>query len=320
MKSIINISDNLVCGIDGGGSVTKVVIADLHGNIVNYFSVASINHYGVGIEKAKKCYSGIAATLNEKLGCLPSVIFVGHSAFSTLVDKEKVEELTDGVFQNAVVIFHADVYSALLAFTMGKAGAVLIAGTGSMACGIDANGTYHTVGGWGQTLGDEGSGYYLGIEGMKAAIHGFEGLAESTILTDKLIQYFKVEKLEEVIEKFYNPPIEKKEVAAFAVEVDAAAMMGDAVAIKILEDAAHWLYRLAIAIAHKCNTDNVGYYGSAINHNNTIRTILKQKLTAHNITLAKPIFTAEIGAVFGALQEKGITITDEMMVNLSKYT
>lgn len=319
MKAIINISDNLVCGIDGGGSVTKVVVTDLYGNIVDYFSVASINHYGVGIDKAKTCYSEIAERLLTKLGCLPSVIFVGHSAFSTLVDKEQVDELTDGVFQSAVVIFHADVYSALLAFTMGKAGAVLIAGTGSMTCGIDANGTYHTVGGWGQTLGDEGSGYYIGIEGMKAAIHGFEGLAESTILTDKLIQYFNIRKLEELIEKVYNPPIEKKEVAAFAKEVDAAAMMGDAVAIRILENAAHWLYRLAIAIAHKCNTDNVGFYGSVINHNNTIHSHLKQKLALHHITLLKPSFPAEIGSVFGALQIKGIKITDDMLLNLSKY-
>jgi N-acetylglucosamine kinase-like BadF-type ATPase len=309
----------LVCGIDGGGTVTKVVVADVHGNIVDHFFAASINHYGVGIEKAKKCYSTIAKSLIEKLGCVPSVVFVGHSAFSTLVDKEKVNELTDGVFQDALVIFHADVYSALLAFTMGKAGAVVIAGTGSMACGIDEVGNYHTVGGWGQTLGDEGSGYFIGIEGMKAAIRAYEGLGEATTLTDKLRQYFKVEHLEDVIEKVYNPPIEKKDVSAFAKEVDAAALMGDAVAVKILEEAAHWLYVLAVSIAHKCNADNVGYYGSVIHNNSRISAILKGKLTSQNITLVKPDFPAEIGAMYGALQAKGIIITDEIMVNLSKY-
>ena len=66
--------------------------------------------------------------------------------------------LPTGVFHPSKVVFHSDVYIALLSFTMGNPGAVLISGTGSMACGIDAEGVYHTAGGWGQVLGDEGSG------------------------------------------------------------------------------------------------------------------------------------------------------------------
>lgn len=311
--------EGLLCGIDGGGSITKIVVADLRGNVVFSFQTDSINHYGVGIEKAKKCFGAIADRLLGQLGCLPSVIFVGNSALSDLAEEAQVRLLTDGIFDKSTVVFHSDVYIALLAFTMGQAGAVLIAGTGSMACGIDIAGNYRTAGGWGQTLGDEGSGYYIGIEGMKAAIRAYEGMASPTLLTEKLLQYFHLQNWPDLIDKVYHPPIEKKEIAAFAIEVENAAFAGDQTAAKILEDAAHWLYRLALVITAKCQTKRLGYFGSVITHNQTIRSRLIQLLKPHEIDLVESPFTPEIGAIFGAFQEKGVVITDEIRANLSKY-
>lgn len=313
-------SEALVCGIDGGGTVTKVVVANLSGRVVFDFQADSINHYGVGLANAQACFGLIAERLAEQLGCLPGLIFVGNSALSDLADQALVQALTKGVFQKSTVIFHSDVYIALLGFTMGRAGAVLIAGTGSMACGVDPHGNYHTVGGWGQTLGDEGSGYYIGLEGMRAAIHGYDGLIPPTTLTERLLRYFELNTLAEIIAKIYDPPIEKKEIASFAIEVAQAAQAGDAAAANIVENAAQWLYRLALSITRTCTTQTLGYIGSVISHNSFIHTQLTQRLTPHGITLAKPLFSPEIGAIFGAFQAKGITITNDITKNLSTYT
>ena len=46
---------------------------------------------------------------------------------------------------------------------------VVIAGTGSIAVGVDADGRTARAGGWGHILGDEGSGYDLGHRGLNAA-------------------------------------------------------------------------------------------------------------------------------------------------------
>lgn len=319
MKAISSLSDELVCGIDGGGSVSKIVVADLSGNTVFSFQTDSFNHFSVGIDKAKQCFGYIADNLLKEFGCLPSLIYVGNSALSGLADNNQVKILTNGVFQNSKVIFHSDVFVALLGFTMGNAGAVLIAGTGSMACGIDPKGKYHTVGGWGQLLGDEGSGYYIGIEGMKAALRGAEGMTESTLLTRRLIQYLNIKKLDEIFEKVYSPPIEKKIIAAFAVEVEKAALLGDAAAEKILRDAAEWLTRLALVISNLCKTSNLGFYGSVIIHNKLIHSILNENLELNGITFSKPKFPPEIGAVLGAYQEKKITISDSIVENLLQY-
>ncbi len=138
--------------IDGGGTTTKVVVCNLEGQMVHSFQTGTINHYGADIPKVRENFAAIAAKLLAKFACLPGTIFTGNSALDGHAEDALVQHLTNGVFQPSKVVFHSDVYIALLSFTKGNPGAVLISGTGSMACGIDAGGVYHTAGGWGQVL------------------------------------------------------------------------------------------------------------------------------------------------------------------------
>ena len=193
-------------------------------------------------------------------------------------------------FHPSKVVFHSDVYIALLSFTMGNPGAVLISGTGSMACGIDAGGVYHTAGGWGQVLGDEGSAYHIALKGIKAALHAYDGLSEPTQLSARVMKFFDLKKMSDIIDKIYNPPVEKSVIAAFATEVDKAAEQGDSVALHILESEAEWLYKLALAITGKCKTQNLGYYGSVLKQNERIRSKLSTLLAKQNISLQVPGF------------------------------
>lgn len=62
-----------------------------------------------------------------------------------------------------------DVYMALYGLTKGEEGILLISGTGSMGVAIDKDTNLHTVGGWGRPTNDNGSGYYIAVEGIKAA-------------------------------------------------------------------------------------------------------------------------------------------------------
>ena len=312
-------SSELLCGIDGGGTTTKVVVSNLKGNVVCSFLSDTINHYGAGSAKVAKTFKGIASKLNKKLECLPSIIFVGNSALEGLANDALVLELTQGAFTPSKVVFHSDVYIALLGFTLGNAGAVLISGTGSMACGIDDAGKYYTVGGWGQTLGDEGSGYHMAINGIKAALRAHDGLQEPTILSQKLKSFFGLNHLHDIIDKVYNPPAEKSFIAAFSIEVANAAEEGDLCAIKIHAEEARWLYKLALSVTNKCKTTNLGYYGSVLTRNSMIRNQLQEKLAVHSIHIQEPLFKPEIGALIGAFEESGNRINDDIFKNLAKY-
>ena len=313
-------SDKLLCGIDGGGTTTKVVVCNIEGQVMESFQTGTINHYGAGIPKARENFASIADKLLAEFDCLPGTIFVGNSALDGLAEDSLVQEVTNNVFKTSKVVFHSDVYIALLSFTMGNPGAVLISGTGSMACGIDAGGVYRTAGGWGQVLGDEGSGYHMALKGIKAALRAYDGLGEPTQLSASVMKFFDLEQMPDIIDKIYNPPVEKSVIAAFAIEVDIAAEQGDKVALDIIENEAKWLYKLAIAITSKCLTQNLGYFGSVLNHNEKIRSKLSALLAKQNIKLQIPGFTPEIGALIGAFQESGNPITDSVINNFAKYS
>jgi glucosamine kinase len=312
-------SDELYCGIDGGGTATKVVVCNLEGQMLHSFQTGTINHYGAGIPKVRENFAAIAAKLHAKFACLPGTIFTGNSALDGLAEDTLVQELTNDVFHPSKVVFHSDVYIALLSFTMGNPGAVLISGTGSMACGIDSGGVYHTAGGWGQVLGDEGSAYHLALNGIKAALRSYDGLSEPTKLSASVMEFFKLKKMSDIIDKIYNPPVEKSVIAAFATEVEAAADEGDKVSLDIIESEAKWLYKLALAITGKCKTQNLGYFGSVLNHNDRIRSKLSALLAEQFISLQAPRFKPEIGALIGAFRESGNKVTDSVINNFLKY-
>lgn len=313
-------SGKLLCGIDGGGTITKVVVCDQEGQLVYSLQTGTINHYGAGVQKVRENFAVIAEKIKARFDCMPGTIFVGNSALDGLAEESLVQELTHNVFQSSKVVFHSDVYIALLSFTMGNPGAVIISGTGSMACGIDTGGAYHTAGGWGQLLGDEGSGYHMALKGIKAALRSHDGLGESTQLVARVMTFFDLKEMPDIIDKIYNPPVEKSAIAAFATEVDAAAGEGDKVAIDIHENEAKWLFKLAMAITSKCKTHNLGYFGSVLQKNDMIRSTLSALLAKQNIHLREPAFTPEIGALIGAFQEAGIPVTQSVIQNFLKYS
>jgi N-acetylglucosamine kinase-like BadF-type ATPase len=187
-----------------------------------------------------------------------------------------------------------------------------------MACGIDAGGVYHTAGGWGQVLGDEGSAYHMALKGIKAALRTYDGLSEPTQLSASVMKFFDLKKMSDIIDKIYNPPVEKSVIAAFATEVEIAADKGDTVALGIVENEADWLYKLALTITRKCKSQNLGYYGSVLNHNDRIRSKLSALLAKQFINLQVPGFQPEIGALIGAFRESGNHVSNTVIDNLSK--
>jgi glucosamine kinase len=87
---------------------------------------------------------------NRQAGKL--ALFVDH-----LAELEALEVISDG-------------YAALLGAHGGKAGAIVIVGTGSVGVSLDDEGAIRQVGGWGPVAGDEGSGNWLGRRAVHLAL------------------------------------------------------------------------------------------------------------------------------------------------------
>ncbi|GAA1830940.1 N-acetylglucosamine kinase [Agromyces salentinus] len=81
------------------------------------------------------------------------------------------------------VALAVDALTAHLGALGGRAGAVVAVGTGAIALGTDLDAVWRRVGGWGHLWDDRGSGVWIGIEALKAAIRTHDGVtADATAL------------------------------------------------------------------------------------------------------------------------------------------
>ncbi len=114
-----------------------------------------------------------------------------------------------------------DVVGAWATATGARPGVGAIAGTGSNVFGVGADGRGWRAGGWGHQLGDEGSGYWLGLQSIKAALRDRERSGPETALSDAAVEHFGVASVEALAALVYSKPLTKGEIAALAIETGA---------------------------------------------------------------------------------------------------
>ncbi|HVT96999.1 MAG TPA: BadF/BadG/BcrA/BcrD ATPase family protein, partial [Acidobacteriaceae bacterium] len=146
------------------------------------------------------------------------------------------------------LIIEGDVDVALDSVFFGQRGVLVLAGTGSNVAGRAATGEIVTAGGWGPALADQGSGHFLGLEGLR---RGFLAIDErrTTRLPDIAMEFWKLGSLGELIQfANANPAPEYSKLAPLVVE---AAEAGDAVAKEVVEQGGSDLAMLAgLVIEH----------------------------------------------------------------------
>lgn len=225
-------------GIDGGGTKTTCLICDENLNEIFRTVGSSINFYSEGMENARRNMKKMLCTIKEKTGISHfDGVCVGSSALFSRADEKTMYDFCDGVFDSDKIIMDSDLFIALKA-TGKKNSAVVIAGTGSMAAGFNEKGEIITKGGYGYILGDEGSGYRIALDGIRAGVRSLDKTGENTLLGDMLLEFSGVKTKEELVDVFYSPEKDRKSIAAFSVYVDNAAEKGDKTAVSIIKSQA----------------------------------------------------------------------------------
>ncbi|MBQ8879964.1 MAG: hypothetical protein IJY69_03885 [Clostridia bacterium] len=129
-----------------------------------------------------------------------------------------------------------------LASALKTGGAVSLSGTGSDAFFVKEGKTLSVVGGWGPLLGDEGSGYDIGLSAIRAAIYSHDGRGEKTAIYDLIMEEWKLRDLWEIVTRLAGNPDARHQVASVAALCSRAAKAGDCVALGIYEKAADALF------------------------------------------------------------------------------
>jgi N-acetylglucosamine kinase-like BadF-type ATPase len=234
-------------GIDGGQSSTTAVIGDANGRVIGYGRGGPCNHVktGDGRDKFVNAILGCVGAAESQAGLTKPAYAAACAGFSGgPADKDAL--LRETVTAAAWLITN-DALIALTGATAGEPGIITIAGTGSIAYGRNAQGRIARAGGWGYVFGDEGGGFDLTRQALRAALRQHEGWGPATVLHDWLLRETGATDANDLLHRFYTTDYPRPRIAAFSRLVDEAAAQGDGEAIRILEEAAAHLAAYANA-------------------------------------------------------------------------
>jgi glucosamine kinase len=251
-------------GVDGGATKTLAAVLDLQEHALHLGHGASSNPDAVGpraatdsLLKATDEAIGRAGIAREQLDA--AVLAIAGTDTDAVAAHVRASRPSTWVVVN-------DVVGAWAAATGARPGVGVISGTGSNVFGVGPAGRTWRAGGWGHVLGDEGSGYWLAVQSIKAALCDRERSGRETALSAAVVDFFDVPSVEALATLVYSKPLTKGEIAAFAIETGRVAHAGDEVARGLYKRAAAELGRQIAAVVAQTgllDTFPVGLIGSA---------------------------------------------------------
>lgn len=205
-----------VIGIDGGGTKSKLHLADLSGNTIVELLGGPTNLYSMGAESVELELKNLISQAMESSKLILSnceAFCLGNSGADRPEEKLLFQNMLVKFGIRGKIIITNDAETALVAGSGKREGVVIISGTGSLAYGINSLGEKARSGGWGHIAGDEGSGYEIGIMAIKAALRSYDGREPSTILLPQIMKELELERPEQLI-RFIYQQAGKQDIAA----------------------------------------------------------------------------------------------------------
>lgn len=302
-------------GIDGGGTKTEALLCTGKGIITGRGKTDSSNplfkeksaafeNINNSINLALKEYSGEMCLISAAV-CIPGIKRYKEELKAQLLNK----------FSNTYI--DADEMNAFLGAVAKPYGVVVVSGTGSFAMGINKKGERNELGGWGPILGDEGSGYHIGLLCLKSIIREYEGAGPETVLTFKVKKFLHINTVNELKRKVYSEEFDRSCMGSLGKIVKEAAGEGDAVSLEIVDKAACELSDLANRVIANLTMDDGSYDVVLTGGVRNFGELIIKPFTEHikrknkNIIVKEPEFEPVIGSLLIAMKESGIDIMNE---------
>jgi len=212
------IKNGFFIGIDSGGSKCEIVFTNkaLKFLFRHKFSIKQFNIAGGG-EVAEKVISEIINILKNKNLSLTNCLGIGACFAGVRSNKDKLylkKELSAGLMYKNIVV-ETDTLAALYGAFGGKDGIILICGTGSVIFGKNKNKLFR-IGGWGRILGDEGSGYNIGLRALKEVVKDYDSGLSKSILCKAIENEFKLNR-DNLIQKIYRENFPIQDIAPVVI-------------------------------------------------------------------------------------------------------
>jgi len=301
----------LVLGVDGGSSKTMALLADEDGIILGRGSSGPSNFYTAGRQASQEAIRSAvrAAYIQANIPQEPAAVMsLGLGGVDRPEERSQVTNwLTDHGFAQDCIVEN-DVFLLLWCGRMQGWGVGLIAGTGSIAVGRSRNGKTVRAGGWGYLIGDEGSGYAIGLAALQAGARFADGRGQSTRLLNDILADWNLSQPSDLIPEVYRSAENRSvKIAHLAELVKVGAESGDEVSLAIEAAAARELAAALQSVIRQLGFEGeipTAFGGSVLVHNSRIANAVRDHLLKDGCQL-EPFTLAECpaeGAVNMALQ------------------
>lgn len=265
-----------VMGVDGGGTGSRYELLDADTGLsaargsfgaMSPFVPEALGDAARSIAEIMRAAQGECLML--RCGCAGA----GEEAMAAAV----VRALADAGITCPVSVAGDHVNALDTAFGDGD-GALVIAGTGSVAIGREGK-AFFRAGGRGHVFDDGGSAYAIGRDMLAAAARASDGRAGKTVLTDIVFDACGVGDIGALTSYYTSPGRAKGDIAALAARLDAALDAGDGAAESIAQGAARELALTAFAVCRRFKTPpRLAMTGSVLTKNARIRLMFTKRM------------------------------------------
>jgi N-acetylglucosamine kinase-like BadF-type ATPase len=273
---------SLFLAVDAGGTKTRCLLAD-ESQVLARAATGSVKLMRVGEAEASArlqvMLTEVAVTARVALTEV-SQTCIGIAGLSIEAVRDWAErEIRKSVGGN--LILAGDEEIALDGAFQGGPGILIIAGTGSNVLGRAADGEMYHAGGWGPALGDEGSGFWIGQEALRAGFWAKDRGVSTNLLTE-IGEFWGAKSLGEIVEMANARP--GPDFPALAPVVVRCAEAGDELASAVLERAGVELAEQVALVALKMEESGhhpeieAAYTGSVLEHISQVRSAMVNAL------------------------------------------
>nr|BBH87384.1 N-acetylmuramic acid/N-acetylglucosamine kinase [Thermosporothrix sp. COM3] len=284
-----------ILAVDGGATKCLAVLAEQDGSWKGAGRAGPGNYQSVGIQEAEEnvtlaVHDAIVAAQIEEPSLEVAIALFGMAGLDTVHDRVVIKRLVEQALRkNGIrarhLVIENDGFAALVGATGGEAGVLVIAGTGSIVFGLNKAGESARAGGWGHRVGDEGSGYWLGKEAVRAILHALDGRGPTTRLSEIMLASLQLNHPTELIDWVYGASYSIEKMAELSRAVGEAARLGDEVARAILGQAAKELFVTVRAVIDtlqmRQETFPVILQGGILQHEELVRSALAAHILAY---------------------------------------
>lgn len=221
--------------VDAGGTKTECVIAD-DNNVLARVTGETVKIMSVGAPEATSRLRTLLQQTSAMAGVplyLVTRACMGLAGISSEGVRAWAEATLSEVLTGELVLTGDEEIAMEAAFHQG-AGVLVIAGTGSHVVGRCSNGSRFTAGGWGPMLGDEGSGHWIGLEGIRSGLRALDRGVPSCLLRE-VYSLWGLNGIAALVAKANARP--RPDFAMLAEGVARCASQGDALARSVLDRA-----------------------------------------------------------------------------------